>query len=512
MTVAITHTFVSAIPDDADATLVRPSNWNATHTLTGITAFAETYLDDTTQGATRTTLGVGTGDGPTFASLVITAGATYGGAVTPASNDGAALGTTALQWSDLFLASGALIDFANGNARITHSSGILTVSTGDLRVTTAGTNSASVVTVGGTQTLTAKTLTSPTIGTSPTAAGATWTDLGSVTTADINGGTIDGATIGASSPAAATATTLAADNLVMPPQGRLTLQTGVPVMVTTQSGKTTLFYTAYAGNYVPIYNGTRFTMTPITGGEISVLTTDTSKSPAAIGASKVNDWFIWNDAGTIRLGHGPDWTSDTARSAGTALVLVNGIYLNNASITNGPAASRGTYVGTTRSNASSQLDWIFGAAAAGGTAGFLGVWNAYNRVQVSTTVMDSTASWTYNSTTWRNANNSATNRVSFVRGLNEDSVTATYSTTSNVATVSGDILTGIGLDSATPPGVTTYSNSTAPVAGIAPYSDVPGLGLHYLQAAEKQLATGAVATLYGNNGSQIQGLVVTLRQ
>jgi len=50
-----------------------------------------------------------------------------------------------------------------------------------------------------TDTLTNKTLTSPVIGTSPTAAGATWTDLGTVTTADINGGTIDGVTIGGAS-------------------------------------------------------------------------------------------------------------------------------------------------------------------------------------------------------------------------------------------------------------------------------------------------------------------------
>lgn len=57
-------------------------------------------------------------------------------------------------------------------------------------------------------TLTNKTLTSPTIQTSPTAAGATWTDLGTVTTADINGGTIDGTTIGATTPEAGTFTAL----------------------------------------------------------------------------------------------------------------------------------------------------------------------------------------------------------------------------------------------------------------------------------------------------------------
>lgn len=60
-----------------------------------------------------------------------------------------------------------------------------------------------VVGVSKTQTLTNKTLTGPTISslvvsTSATAAGVTWTDLGTVTTADINGGTIDGVTIGAS--------------------------------------------------------------------------------------------------------------------------------------------------------------------------------------------------------------------------------------------------------------------------------------------------------------------------
>ena len=82
---------------------------------------------------------------------------------TPPTSDGAALGSTTLQWADLFLASGGVLNFANGNWVATHTSGILTVGTGDLRVTTAGTNTASVVTVGGTQTLTAKTLTAPTV-------------------------------------------------------------------------------------------------------------------------------------------------------------------------------------------------------------------------------------------------------------------------------------------------------------------------------------------------------------
>lgn len=61
------------------------------------------------------------------------------------------------------LASGHIFSWNSGDVTLTHSSGIITVGAGDLRVTTAGTNSASAVTVGGTQTLTSKTLTTPTI-------------------------------------------------------------------------------------------------------------------------------------------------------------------------------------------------------------------------------------------------------------------------------------------------------------------------------------------------------------
>jgi hypothetical protein len=47
----------------------------------------------------------------------------------PHTNDLTSLGTTSNQWSDLFLASGGVINFANGNAAITHSTGLLTFST-----------------------------------------------------------------------------------------------------------------------------------------------------------------------------------------------------------------------------------------------------------------------------------------------------------------------------------------------------------------------------------------------
>jgi hypothetical protein len=46
----------------------------------------------------------------------------------PTASDGGALGTSALMWSDLFLASGGVINANNGNATITHSAGLWTFS------------------------------------------------------------------------------------------------------------------------------------------------------------------------------------------------------------------------------------------------------------------------------------------------------------------------------------------------------------------------------------------------
>lgn len=50
----------------------------------------------------------------------------------PATNDGAALGNTSYMWSDLFLASGSVINFNNGDVTLTHSENTLTLGGGNL--------------------------------------------------------------------------------------------------------------------------------------------------------------------------------------------------------------------------------------------------------------------------------------------------------------------------------------------------------------------------------------------
>lgn len=54
----------------------------------------------------------------------------------PNVNDAASLGSATLMWSDLFLASGGVINFNNGNVTLTHSAGVLTIAGAELTLAT----------------------------------------------------------------------------------------------------------------------------------------------------------------------------------------------------------------------------------------------------------------------------------------------------------------------------------------------------------------------------------------
>lgn len=64
--------------------------------------------------------------------VAITGTLAVSGAFTPSANDAAALGSASVSWSDLFLASGAVVNFNNGNYTLTHSAGSLTAAGGPL--------------------------------------------------------------------------------------------------------------------------------------------------------------------------------------------------------------------------------------------------------------------------------------------------------------------------------------------------------------------------------------------
>lgn len=291
--------------------------------------------------------------------------------------------------------------------------------------------------------------------------------------------------------------TWAAAGASTPPQGRLTLSSGVAVMTAGVSGATTLYYTPANGRYIPIWNGAQYVMTDM-GGELSQATTDATKSPAAAISNQVYDIFGWSDAGTIRATRGPPWStgggSNTVRGTGagsTALQLVTGLLVNANAITNGPGQFLGTYLGTCITDASAQLNVTFGGSASGGAASILGCWNAYNRVLATAKVSDTNngASWLYAGTT-RAENASNNNRVSFVTGLAVDGINAAFQGSATLSPVTGtfcvfgfvmDATNAFDYRSAAKSQAANSTFALIPAAGGYP----PQLGSHFIQATEQ---------------------------
>ena len=281
------------------------------------------------------------------------------------------------------------------------------------------------------------------------------------------------------------------------PKGRLTLTTGTPVMTSTVSAATTIYYTPYVGNRIPLWNGSSFVST--TFSEVSQATTDTTKSPAAVAATSVYDLFGWSDAGTSRVTRGPAWTSATARGTGAGtseLTRVQGVLVNAVAITNGPAAGFGTYLGSVASNGTSTIDYTFGSAASGGGEARLMVWNMYNRVTALGDVSDNGANYTYTTATVRAARASNTNRVTFVSGLAEDAASSHYSVVELCTAAAGaNLQTGLGLDT-----TSAFSSTQSVGYGVGAVATfgltssliiAPQLGVHFIQAVEQGDGTNA---------------------
>lgn len=297
--------------------------------------------------------------------------------------------------------------------------------------------------------------------------------------------------------------------------GRLTLTSGTPVLTSDVLAATAVYYTPHNGNSVPIYDGTNSVQT--TFAELMLALDSNSGHTGYHQSGKNFDTFVINDAGTIRYGSGPAWTSDTARGTGagtTELELKNGHYTNKNAITIrfgsasgntvSVAANRATYVGSFRASADGQTQWKFGSAAANGGEAWLGLWSMYNRVDVALAVQDTTDSWTYQSTTIRAMNNSNTNRISFIRGLDEDGVWAMNTLSTNSSTTDSGIVS-IGLDStsafaANSSVIDASAVGTVFFTNISPsYAGLPGLGFHYIQCVERCTGATNAVIFYGDN-------------
>lgn len=260
---------------------------------------------------------------------------------------------------------------------------------------------------------------------------------------------------------------------------RLTLTTATPVTTSDVTGATTIYCTPYKGNRIALYDGTNWNIR--TSAEVSLaLGTLTSGIPY--------DVFCYDNAGTPTLEF-LAWTNTTTRATGLT-------YQDGVLVKSGTATRRylGTFMTTSTTQTEDSLAKRF-------------LWNYYNRCSRPMRRYESTASWTYTTATWRQANNSAANQLAFVVGVAEDEVRIDVDVSAN-NTSSCQANVAIGINVTNSP-TSRSSLANIPAAGWMNYSVnytyIPSAGYSYAAWLEYSQATGTT-TWRGANSPENYGL------
>jgi hypothetical protein len=233
-----------------------------------------------------------------------------------------------------------------------------------------------------------------------------------------------------------------------PTQGRLTLESGVPVSANDKLAKTTLYYTPYKGNRFATYDGVS-AWTALTFAELSL-------DISAYTASKNYDIFGYDSGGGVLALEGLVWTNNTTRA--TALVLQDGVLVKSGATTR-------RYIGTIHITATTgQCEDSVKSRL---------VWNYYNQKPRFLHAVDNTGH-TYTTGSYRAWNNETTlgvTRYEWVQGVVEGWIENRLQ--SNMYTAGG--ATASGFD------------------GIA--IDATNVGTVYVQFSDQQVTAGQLNQL-----------------
>jgi hypothetical protein len=453
------------------------------------------------------------------------------------------------EWSDLYLASGAVVDFGTADVLMTHSSNLLAFTgatsgyTFDvpIGIASGGTNSNA-------------SLNNQRVMTS---VGGAIVESGAIT---------DGEGIQRNNT-----TFISAPLPLSTAEGRLTLTSTVPVTTADVTGASTIYFTPYHGDRISVYDGTRWKAYKFTELSLALGT--------LINAQNY-DVFIYDNSGTLTL-EATEWASATVTmtiaapgvvtwtghgmSSGNSITFTttgalptgvttdtqywitvvdaNTFRLSTSLINQGAGtlittsgSQSGTHTGHQPQARQTALTTQNGVQVKSGatTRRYLGtfmttsttttedsvakrfVWNNHNRIERVMSAVDTTNTWTYSTAAYRQSNNSSANQVAFILGLSENAVNASVSSAAASSTSTYRVVrTGVGLDSTIANSATTYDiaygNNVQVMALKADYRGYPSLGYHALVWIEYGNGTDT-QTWYGDGTSTTQqGILGNIR-
>lgn len=297
-------------------------------------------------------------------------------------------------------------------------------------------------------------------------------------------------------------------SVIAAPQGRLTMTSVTPIIAADVIAGTALYYTPYIGNICPVWNGSAFE-----SETFSELTLTLNSNHLA---STIYDLYVINDDETIRLVSGPAWNNSAAGSgargagAGTAEIeLVNGLWVNKNAMTArygattvSVGAREGTLVGIMfmdGSNGQLTCHTTYGQSRK------FGLWNAYNRRQITLKAGDGTNSWASvnGAGSFRSSRNDSTNSLTILAGLADEWFDLGFLQSVSVATTD-DVTIAIGVNStSTASGKQgrALPNATTRLDLVARYLMPPAIGRNTVSALEKAPSTSG--TFYGDEDNMI---------
>jgi hypothetical protein len=269
-------------------------------------------------------------------------------------------------------------------------------------------------------------------------------------------------------------------------QGRLTLESAVPVSMTDQSNKQTLYYTPYLGDRITLWNGSSWSTASFTEKSISL---------AGLSINTAYDIFGYFSSNTLALEIGTAWSGLSTRSVALTRGS-NGIYTKSGDLSRrylGTIVTNGTAGGFTDDNLSTRY-----------------VWNVNNRVNRKVYRESDSGPWTYGTNSWRILGGSSPARYIYViNGLDDSIVDLTASilfTTAASPASNNYYYLGVAKDSnTTSPSMSTrviYYSSTEHNQLSTRLVDNVGLGWHHYFPVEQSSYN---ATLYGGNGGSYFG-------
>jgi len=249
---------------------------------------------------------------------------------------------------------------------------------------------------------------------------------------------------------------------------RLSTESGVPLSIGNRTSQGTLYLCVDKADYLLIPKTDISDFDVWAPGQLSLSLTMTN--------GKIYDVFCWNNAGTPTMQLSSAWTDDSTRA--NALGTIKGVKVNDGAI-GSMGSGRGIWLGTVRASGTNVTE-ISNA--------LLGVWNKYNQRPMPLAVGDSTVSWTYASTTWRQANGASGNKIQAVFGERQSNSVKVLWINSNASGAGG--YGDIGVNS-TSSGSAQIHNFSSPVggwaAGLASYEAIQEPGFYsynWLEAAQ----------------------------